>query len=163
MVIAGMEDIQLLAYASAAVASIVGLHTMFLVARMNTAINIRVFYPILFTSSVMAAAHTYVEIRGYPTTDEMAKEFTFVHYQQRSVDDIVVWIVEDHTGDDRLHIIENNEENREKMEGAMEATAEGKVVKGKIKHQPGKILQKSEMVLEVKTIQEMNPKGNTSR
>lgn len=131
-----MIDLIELVYGSTIIASLIGLHTLFLLARAQISIIIKVAYPILYTICIILAIHTFVNIRGYALPEPPKGEFDYVHYEQAG-DIIVLWVYEKNTKKDRLHHIPNTEQNREKLEQAKEAKEKGKKVTLEVKKTNG--------------------------
>lgn len=114
-------------YTVSIIASIVGLHTMFLLARSKHSVLVRFFYPIIFSVCIVAAAYTFINIRGYPLPEPPKVQYEYVHHEQ-SGEVIVLWILEKDTREDRLHHIPNTQKNREELEAAKGKKEKGNMV-----------------------------------
>lgn len=131
-----MLDLDELIYTVTVLAAVIGLHSLFLLARSQVSILIRVVYPILYTICIILAVHTFVNIRGYALPEPPKVEFEFVHYEQAG-DIIVLWVYEKDTKKDRLHHIPNTQKNRDELEEAKQAKEQGKQVTLEVKESRG--------------------------
>lgn len=127
-----MLDLDELIYTTTVLASLIGLHSLFLLARSQISILIRVIYPILYTICIILIVHTFVNIRGYAVPEPPKGQFEYVHYEQAG-EVIVLWVFEKSTQKDRLHHIPNTQENRDKLEQAQKSKKQGKkaILEGK--------------------------------
>lgn len=154
-----LDPNQVIAYTSLFVGSVIGLHTVFLLARFKTATVIRATYPIIFTLCVLFGAKTYVDIQGYPVRTVPEGEWEYIHHELRG-QDIVLWLqVEDNR--DRMYVIPYSDKNKERLEGAAKEKQEGKRVRGEaIEIKSKNIGEDDELALmtEVINLEDLNEK-----